>query len=255
MKVRYTVLEGSRLVMGFSNCECAARRARSVLTFSHNVVRGSTFIGLLIQNFLTGDASNDGSNGPAIWATVTSNLFYNNSRALITNGGGRDTDGGSVTLFLRGNVFRNNETNFQGGGGAADRVGNQLIVRSEFDTFGAANSSVNLVAGGGGIEDDPRYNRIEAEFIHSHFIRDVPETPAEISVTGGVGSRNYAKVLIRGATVKTSDGVRRRGELSIQDQLVPGIGTSKARLAGSRREFIEQNQGLPAPPAYFFLEH
>ena len=74
MRVTYTVLEGT--CMTFANCECAARRARSVLTFSHNVVRERG--GVLIQNFLTGDASNDGSDGPAIWATVTSNLFYNN---------------------------------------------------------------------------------------------------------------------------------------------------------------------------------
>ncbi len=70
MSVTNTVLEGSSLLMGFSNSECAARRARSVLTFSHNVVRGTVFIGVLIQNFLTGDASNDGSDGPTIWATI-----------------------------------------------------------------------------------------------------------------------------------------------------------------------------------------
>ena len=59
--------------MTFANCERAARRARSVLTFSHNVVRRGRY---LIQNFLTGDDTNDHSDGPAIWATVTSNLFY-----------------------------------------------------------------------------------------------------------------------------------------------------------------------------------
>ena len=42
MRVTYTVLEGL-LSMGFSNSECAARRARSVLTFSHNVVRGRRY--------------------------------------------------------------------------------------------------------------------------------------------------------------------------------------------------------------------
>ena len=121
IKVTNSVLESLFLVMAFSNCECAARRARSVLSFSHNVVRGGEFIGFIIQNFLTGDASNDGSDGPAIWATVTSNLFYNNRRALITNGGNRGTDGGSVILYLSGNVFRNNEGNFQGNaGGSSD---------------------------------------------------------------------------------------------------------------------------------------
>lgn len=261
MRVTNTVLEGSSLVMGFSNCECAARRARSVLTFSHNVVRGTGFIGVLIQNFLTGDASNDGSDGPAIWATIDSNLFYNNSRALITSGGGRGTDGGSVTLDMSGNVFRNNAVNLQGfAGGSGSNVlspviGNRLNVKSENDTFGDALSNVVLAAGPSDIDDNPQDSRLEAKFIRSHFIRDFPESPAEISIVGGGGSHNRAKVLIRGATVKTSEGVRSLGALLIQNESVPGIGTSKARLEGSRQEFIKRNQGLPAPPANFFLEH
>ncbi len=96
---------------------------------------------------------------------------------------------------------------------------------------------------------------LEAKFFRSQFIRDFPETPAEILIVGGGGSHNRAMVLIRGATVKTSEGVRSQGALVIQNESVPGIGTSKARLAGSRQEFIERNQGLPAPPAHFFLEH
>jgi len=258
MRVTNTVLQGLRLAMGFSNSECAARRARSVLTFSHNVVRGAG-LGVLIQNFLTGDASNDGSDGPAIWATVTSNLFYNNGTALRAAGGERGTDGGSVTLYMSGNVFRNNGGNVQAFGGVsrlpAPAVGNRLKLRSEFDTFGEAFSNVSLVAGPGDADDDPRDSKLEAEFIHSHFIRDFSDTPAEISIIGGSGSRDRAEVLIRGATVKTSEGVRSQGGLLIQDQLVPGIGTSKARLDGSRQEFIQRNQGLPAPPAHFFLAH
>src|SRR4029077_1643297 len=66
IEVRYSVLEG---LMTFANCECAARRALSVLTFSHNIVRGG---GVFIANFLTGDASNDASDGPAISAILTS---------------------------------------------------------------------------------------------------------------------------------------------------------------------------------------
>ncbi len=262
MKVTNSVLESSFLVMAFANSECAARRARSVLSFSHNVVRGGDFIGLIVQNFLTGDAGNDGSDGPAIWATVTSNLFYNNSGALIANGGNRGTDGGSVMLYLSGNVFRNNGRNLQVGGGGSTNplnpaVGNRLSVTSVFDTFGEATPgiNVNLFAGAGSIADDPQDNMIEAKFIHSRFIRDFPETPAEISIVGGAGSHNRAEVLIRGATVKSSEGIRRKGELLIRDQGEPGFGTSKARLEGSRQEFIERNQGLPAPPAYFFLEH
>ena len=138
MEVTYSVLEG---FMTFANCECAARRARSVLTFSHNVVRRGVVSSS--QNFLTGDATSDHSDGPAIWATVTSNLFYNNGRALRATGGEKGTDGGSVTLYMSGNVFRNNGANFQGDGAVArfltPAVGNRLSVRSESDTFGEAS--------------------------------------------------------------------------------------------------------------------
>ena len=253
IRVTYSVLEG---LTTFANCECAARRARSVLNFSHNVVRGG---GLLINNFLTGDASNDASDGPATWATLTSNLFYNNGRALLAAGGERGTDGGTVTLEMSGNVFRNNGINFRGFGGApvilTTTIGNRLALRSEFDTFGEASLNVSLIAGAGETDNDPQDSELKATFLHSHFIRDFPETPAEISIIGGSGIHNRAKVLIRGATVKTSEGVRRRGAFLIQDKLEPGIGTSRARLEGSRQEFIERNQGLPAPPTYFFLEH
>ena len=259
MEVRYSVLEG---LMTFANCECAARRARSVLTFSHNVVRGAG-LGLLILNFLTGDASNDASNGPAIWATLTSNLFYNSGRALQVEGGAKGTDGGTLTLDMSGNVFRNNATNFRGIGALltslTTTVGNRLTVRSEFDTFGEAFagedfSNVFLIAGLGEA-DEPQDTKLDAEFRHSHFIRDSDDRPAEMSIIGGTGSHNRARVLIRGATVTTSEGFRRRGVFLIQDKLEPGIGTSTARLGGSRSEFIEKNQGLPAPPEHFFVEH
>ena len=257
MRVSYTVLDG---LMTFANCECAARRARSVLTFSHNVVRGGS---VLILNFLTGDASNDASDGPAIWATLTSNLFYNSGRALQVEGGAKGTDGGTLTLDMSGNVFRNNATNFRGIGALltslTTTVGNRLTVRSEFDTFGEAFageefSNVFLISGGGEA-DEPQDTKLDAEFRHSHFIRDSDDTPAEMSIIGGTGSHNRARVLIRGATVTTSEGFRRRGGFLIQDKLEPGVGTSTARLGGSRSEFIEKNQGLPAPPEHFFLEH
>ena len=107
---------------------------------------------------------------------VTSNLFYNNRRALITTGGNKGTDGGSVTLYMSGNVFRNNEGNFQGlasgPGFLTPAVGNRLNVRSEFDTFGEALSNVFLVAGPGEGDDDPKDSTLEADFVHSHFIRD-----------------------------------------------------------------------------------
>jgi hypothetical protein len=258
MTVRYVVLD-ALAGMSFANCECAARRARSVLLFSHNVVRGAIAFGVLIQNFLTGDAGNDHADGPAIWAMLTSNLFYNDSTALQAAGGERGTDGGSVTLYMNGNLFLNNGTNFRGHGSAATAVpgmiGNRLALRSEFDTFGEANSNVTLTAGTGTGETDPIDSELEAEFLHSHFIRDSAATPAEISIVGGDGRHNRARVLIRYATVKSSAGDRTRGGLSIQNQSVPGIGTSTAKLEGSRQEFLLRNQGLPAPPARFFLVH
>ncbi len=252
IEVTYSVVEGALgLSMTFANCECAARRARSVLTFSHNVVRGA---GVLIQNFLTGDATNDHSDGPAIWATVTSNLFYNTG-GLRATGGDKGTDGGSVTLYMSGNVFRSGLL----GRGAVSRfsapaIGNRLSVRSESDTFGEANSSITLEAGLGAL-DDPRGSDVEAEFIRSHFIRESPDTPPEISITGGGGSRNHVKVLIRRATVRTAAGARIQGRLLIVDETEPSTGKNTARLQGSQRDFIRFNQGLPAPDAQFFLEH
>jgi len=253
MEVTYSVVESALgLSMTFANTECAARRARSVLTFSHNVVRTS---GVLIANFLTGGATNDPSDGPAIWATVTSNLFYNNG-GLQARSGAKGTDGGSVTLYMSGNVFRNNGVNFAGFGASAwltPAVGNRLSVRSESDTFGEANSSITLEAGLGAL-DDPRGSEVEAEFIRSHFIRESPDTPPEISIIGGGGRNNHTVVSVRRATVKTSAGVPVEGALLIQDEPVPDSGTNTARLAGSRRDFVRFNQGLPAPAARFFLE-
>ena len=256
MEVTYSVLEGTLgLSMTFANTECAARRARSVLTFSHNVVRGS---GVLIANFLTGDATNDNSDGPAIWATVTSSLFYNTRVALRALSGAKGTDGGSVTLYTSGNVFRNNEANLAGVGAVftwpTPAVGNRLSVRSESDTFGAALSNVSLTAGAGAL-DDPQGTELEAEFIRSHFIRESPDTPPEVSIFGGGGRNNHTVVSVRGATVTTSAGVPVQGALLIQDEPEPDTGTNTARLAGSRRDFRRFNQGLPAPPAHFFLEH
>ena len=259
MEVTYSVVEGALgLSMTFANCECAARRARSVLTFSHNVVRGA---GVLIQNFLTGDATNDHSDGPAIWATVTSNLFYNNG-GLRATGGDKGTDGGSVTLYMSGNVFRNNGGSPGPRSGVEGGVcsGNRKPAQREIGVRHLWGSECRRAPRGGsrrgfGVLDDPRGSEIEAEFIRSHFIRESPDTPPEISITGGDGLRSHVKVLIRRATVKTSDGVRSEGGLLIQDETNPGTGANTARLEGSRRDFIRFNQGLPAPDAQFFLEH
>jgi len=254
MVITYTVLEAS--FSSFSNCGCAARRARSTLTFSHNVVHGAQFDGMLIQNFLTGNANNGHSDGPAIWAILTSNLFYNNVKALQVTGAERGTDGGSVTLYMNGNVFRNNGINFVARAAVSHpgpTIENRLTLRSEFDSFGEASENVWLEAGAGTDGSDPVRGELDAELLHSHFIRDLPDTPPEISIFGGGGLHNRAEVLIRDATVTTSAGVRTEGVFLIQNAEVPGVGTSKARLEGTRQEFIQSNQGLPAPPARFFL--
>ncbi len=159
---------------------------------------------------------------------------------------------------MSGNVFRNNGANLGGSGATSlwltPAVGNRLSVRSDSDTFGEALSNVSLTAGAGAL-DDPRGSEIEAEFIRSHFIRESPDTPPEISIFGGGGRNNHTVVSVRRATVKTSAGVPVEGALLIQDEPEPDSGTNTARLEGSRRDFIRFNQGLPAPAAHFFLEH
>ena len=260
MRVTYTVLDSTLGSMTFANCQCASRHAHSTLQFSHNIVRNGVFLGLLIQNFLTGDANNTHADGPAIWAMITSNLFYNTGKGLQVTGGEWGTDGGSVTLYMSGNVFRNNGANFKGQAGVSRgaptrAIANRLTLRSEDDTFGESPANLTLIAGPGEDADDPKNGELEAEFLQSHFVRDSADTPPEFSIIGGGGIRNRARVLISGASVRTSAGVRTRGDLFIQNQITPGIGTSTAKLFGSRAEFLQNNQGLPAPPARFFLEN
>jgi len=240
--------------MSFANSECAARHARSVLTLSHSVVRGT---GFNIANFYTGDADNDSSDGPAIRATISFNLFYDNNRAMRVAGGDEGTDGGSVRLRMRGNVFRNNAVNLLIQG-SVERglavVGNRVDLTSEFDTFGEAPAGSIILVGGVG---DAQQSRLDAAFLHSHFIRDSTDSPPEFSIFGaqnddGGGSDIHAVVRITRATVTTSTGVPTEGGLSIQDETGVGSGPISARLKGSRRAFIQTNQGLPAPDAYFF---
>lgn len=245
------VLDG---FLTFANSECAARRARSVLSLSRSVVRNGT---VLLQNFYTGNASDDPSDGPEIHATVGFNLFYNNGTALRAAAGDEGTDGGSVTLHTVGNVFRNNGTNLQLRGAVGRdglrTVGNRLVVTSESDTFGEAPSSLLLIAGAGEADG----NFVKAEFFDSRFIRDSADTPPEIAIVGGVAGSgdNHASILITHASVQTSDGVAVDGGLSIADDDGSGEPPDTARLEGSREKFILRNQGLPAPPEHFFLGH
>ena len=245
------VLDG---FLTFANSECAARRAHSVLSLSRSVVRNGT---VLLQNFYTGNASDDPTDGPEIHATVGFNLFYNNGTALRAAAGDEGTDGGSVTLYTVGNVFRNNGTNLQLRGSVGRdglrTVGNRLVVTSESDTFGEAPSSLLLIAGAG----EAVGNFVKAGFFDSRFLRDSPDTPPEITIVGGDGgaSDNHASILITLASVRTSDGVAVEGGLPIADENDSGEVPNTARLEGSRRDFLLRNQGLPAPPAHFFLGH
>jgi hypothetical protein len=246
-----TVLQG---VLTFANSECAARRARSVLSLSHSVVRDGF---VLIQNFYTGDASDDPTDGPEIRATVAFNLFYDDGTALRAAAGDEGTDGGSVTLHTLGNVFRNNGTNLQLRGAVGRdglrTVGNRLVVTSESDTFGEAPSNLLLIVGAG----EAVGNFVKAEFFDSRFLRDSPDTPAEITIVGGVAGAgdNHASILITHASVQSSDGIAVEGGLSIADDDGSGEPPDTARLEGSRERFMLRNQGLPAPPEHFFLGH
>jgi len=246
------VLDG---ILTFANSECAARRARSVLSLSHSVVRGGF---VLVQNFYTGDAKDDPKNGPEIRANIAFNLFYaNGGAALHATAGDEGTDGGTVTLHTLGNIFRNNGSNLQLRGSVGRdglrTVGNRLVVTSQSDTFGEAPTSV-LILGGTGLAVK---NGVRAEFFDSRFIRDSPDTPVEITIIGGDAdaSDDHASVLITGATVETSDGVPIEGGLSIVDETGSGEIPSTARLEGSRRRFLVVNQGLPAPEEHFFTKH
>ena len=245
------VLDG---ILTFANSECAARHARSVLSLSHSVVRGGF---VLMQNFYTVDANDDPADGPEIRATVAFNLFYDDALALRAAAADEGTDGGSLTLHMVGNVFRNNGANLQLRG-AVGRDGlrtvrNRLVVTSESDTFGEASTSVLIIAGAG----DAVENLVRAEFLDSRFIRDSPDTPVEITIIGGDAdaSDDHASILFTGATVETSDGVPVEGGLSIVDETGAGEEPSTARLQGSRTRFLLRNQGLPAPEDHFFVGH
>jgi hypothetical protein len=126
-------------------------------------------------------------------------------------------------------------------------------VRSDFDTFGEATGESIILTAGAFLElGEERQCELDAQFFESRFIRDSPDTLPEISIVGGEsgGSDNHAVVEIARATVETSDGIPVEGALLIED----GAASNTARLAGSRDGFIRKNQGLPAPPAQFFLE-
>jgi hypothetical protein len=265
-KVVNTVLDGGIINVGFSNTGCKSRHARSVLIFSNNVVRNSFSFGLVLVNFSTGSKANETTSGPEIKATVSYNLFYNHGLAAVTaRGGAYGTDGGLVTLEMTGNIFRNNNINFFGfgcGGGrpvSSSAVGNRLHVTSRFDTFEESAFQSVLLLGFRTVEPvEPQHCRLEAEFIHSKFVRDKPvkRRAPEISILGSEdgGSDNHAIVLIRQATVKTSAGKPIFGTLTIYDETSSSSLPNTARLKGTLEVFMQTNQGFHAPEAKFFLK-
>ena len=170
IEITSTVVDGAFF---FANSECAARRAHSVLTLSHSVVRA---FGLGISNFYTGDADNNGSAGPEIEATINFNLFYNNGRGLRVAGGDEGTDGGSVRVHMHGNVFRDNGTNLLVQGSVQRGlvvVGNRVALTSDSDTFGEAPGGSVILRGGVG---DAQDSSVDAVFIpqplHPRFAGD-----------------------------------------------------------------------------------
>ena len=254
IEITDTVIQGGLIAVDFSNSECAAHRARSVLHFAHNVVGHAGAFGVGTTNFYTGGANDDPSDGPEVRATVAFNLFYENNTALRAAAGDEGTDGGSVRLHMIGNVFRGNGTNLQARGGVGRgaelrTVGNRNSVRSDFDTFGEAPQSLLLTGGSGEAVD----NSLEVELFDTRFIRDSPDAPPELTIAGESGSDNHVVVRMGRTTVRTSDGTPIMGSISIQDETGPSEDTT-ARLGGSRQGFIRKNPDFPAPPEHFFLE-
>lgn len=261
VKINSTVLDSSFIPMSFSNCGCNMSHAHSVFVFTHNVVRNGGFTGLAMFNFITGNEVNDTSNGPEINATLSFNLFYNNSgNALSMRGGAVGTDGGLFILEMTGNIFRNNGSNFLGVGGGGGRVAttpcvrNRLQITSRFDTFGetpAANITLD-----GGRTPDSLGSRLIAKFFNTSFVRDTPANREnlEMLIIGAEngGSGNHAIVLIRNATVKTSIGSPVFGIIVIQDETELGDIPNTAVLMGSKEDFLRLNQGFHAPAAKFF---
>jgi len=260
--VNNIVLEGTFLAMTFANSGCSMSHAHSVLTFSNNVARNSG-TGLLLLNWVTGNESNDTSNGPQLEVTATNNLFYNNGRGIQLTSGNEGTDGGLITIEMTGNVFRNNGTNMMAIGAVGREptpaVGNHLHIISRFDTFWETTGpNLSLTGGILASQDsaEPLHSYLGAEFIHSSFVRDTvgnPDAP-EISIVGSDsgGGDNHVLVGIRFVTVKTSAGSPIFGKLFIIDETGLGSAPNTARIQGSKEDFLRLNQGFHAPAMKYF---
>jgi hypothetical protein len=266
LKVTNTVLDSFMIPISFSNSGCGRSHARSELIFTNNVVRNGNFFGMAMFNFITGNEADDTANGPEMKATLTSNRFYNNpGTALTMRAGAIGTDGGLFTLEMRGNIFRNNGSNFLGIGGGGGReattrpIGNRLHITSRGDSFGEPSGAppvANVMLVGGRVPD-PLHNELIAKFFNTEFVRDTPanrDVP-EILIIGaeGGGDANHARVLIRQAIVKTTAGSPTFGTLTIQDETEMGSIPNTARLMGSREDFLQLNQGFHAPANKFFV--
>jgi hypothetical protein len=261
--VKNNVLEGNILAMTFANSGCQMSHAHSVLNFSNNVARNSG-TGLLLLNWVTGNAANDTSNGPQIKVTATNNLFYNNGRAINMTSGNEGTDGGLITIEMTGNIFRNNGTNMVAmaavGREPTPAVGNHVQLISRFDTFGETTGPNLSMTGGILASEDsaePLHSDINAEFLHSKFVRDTPvnNDAPEISITGSAGGGdNHVLVGFKFATVKNSAGAPIFGKLLIQNETGLGSAPNTARIKGSRDAFLQLNQGFHAPANRFFQD-
>ena len=261
--VKNMVLESTILAMTFSNSGCSMSHAHSMLIFSTNVVRNSGS-GLVALNWVTGNKTNDTTDGPQIKVIATNNLFYNNGRAINVTGGNEGTDGGLTAIEMKGNHFRNNGTNLAVtaavGREPTPAVGNRVTVSSRFDLFGETTGPNIILTGGILASEDsgePLHSDVVADFFHSNFLRNRPaatDSP-EISILGsdGGGGDNHVLVGMRFVTVRRDDYSSIFGKLIIQNETAPGSAPNSARIKGSREDFLKLNQGFHAPAARFFV--
>jgi hypothetical protein len=260
--VKNMVLESTALSMTFANSGCPMSHAHSVLNFSKNVVQNSGS-GLIALNWVTGNAANDTTNGPQLKLIVTNNLFHNNGRAINLIGGNEGTDGGLTSIEMMGNIFYNNGTNLSAtaavGREPTPAVGNHVQLVSRLDNFGETTGPNITLTGGVLFEGaaEPLHSDIDAQFIHSKFIRNSPVSAdaPEISILGSDagGGDNHVLVGIKFATVKNYAGAPIFGKLLIQNETTLGSAPNTARIKGSRDTFLQLNQGFHAPAAKFFV--
>ncbi len=262
-----TVITSTSIAVSFANSGCAARDAHSRLTFMRNVIWGAAN-GLVLENNLTGDAADTRDDGPVLTADVSWNRFLGNGNAMVVRASALSTDGATLNLRSMGNVFIGNRGNIFALGAfntlAQAAVGNHLELSSCFDLFGAtptpspapttAGGGIFIAgANGGATAGAPVANTVDATIRGARFVRDAATDQAEIAVYGAQRGRdNHVEVQVLLTSVRSSAGVRTRGTLAIQNEVVPDAPPSTARLIGSPRGFAIWNPDFNAPAAEFF---